>query len=53
MIEGKRIVGYVRITFAKKSDIFGDNVIPYYCRECGYIELYKEMKEGVKPRVST
>lgn len=23
----------------------GDKVSPYYCMNCGYVELYKEMKE--------
>jgi len=45
MARGKRLVGYVRITLAKKDDIFGDNIIPFYCKNCGYIELYKEIKQ--------
>ena len=45
MVEGKRLVGYVRISLAKKGDVFGDNIIPFYCKNCGYIELYKEKRE--------
>ena len=32
------------VTLAKRGDIWGDDIIPYYCENCGYIELYKEMK---------
>jgi len=46
MVEGKRLVGYVRISLAKKGDVFGDNIIPFYCKNCGYIELYKEKRGG-------
>jgi predicted nucleic-acid-binding Zn-ribbon protein len=39
------------VLFSKKGDWYGDKVVPFYCRSCGYVELYKEMKErqGVKP----
>ena len=42
MIEGKRLVAYGGVTLAKKDNWFGDKIIPYYCRNCGYIELYKK-----------
>lgn len=29
----------------KRQHFFGDNIVPFYCKNCGYIELYKEMKE--------
>lgn len=45
MEKAKRLVAYVRVTLAKKGDIFGDNVVPFYCKNCGYIELYKEIKK--------
>ena len=32
------------ISFAKKGDWFGDNIVSFYCKSCGYIELYKELK---------
>jgi len=44
MEKGKRLYAYGGVTFAKKGDFFGDKIIPYYCRACGYIELYKKMK---------
>ncbi|MEM2688838.1 MAG: zinc ribbon domain-containing protein [Candidatus Bathyarchaeia archaeon] len=44
MERGSRLVAYAVVTFAKKGDIFGDEIIPYYCKSCGYIELYKKMK---------
>ncbi|MCK4434947.1 hypothetical protein KAU92_05600 [Candidatus Bathyarchaeota archaeon] len=48
MAEGKRLVGYVKISLAKKGDIFGDNIFPFYCKNCGYIELHKEMERKKK-----
>jgi len=33
-------VGAVRLV--KFGDMAGDKVIPFYCRNCGYIELYNE-----------
>ena len=51
MEEGERITSFARgwipqaVTFAKKIDIRGDKIIPFYCKKCGYIELYKKMKE--------
>ena len=31
--------------FLKKGDLLGDEIIPFYCKNCGYLELYKEMKK--------
>lgn len=47
MEKGARITGYLTIAvrFTKKSDLKGDMIIPFYCTDCGYIELYKEMKQ--------
>jgi predicted nucleic-acid-binding Zn-ribbon protein len=50
MEEGRELIARymlraMAITFAKDRDVFGDNIIPFYCKNCGYIELYKEMKE--------
>jgi ribosomal protein S27AE len=28
----------------KKAILFGDKIIPFYCKKCGYIELYLEKK---------
>jgi predicted nucleic-acid-binding Zn-ribbon protein len=33
------------VRFTKKWDWKGDMIIPFYCKNCGYIKLYKEMKE--------
>jgi predicted nucleic-acid-binding Zn-ribbon protein len=33
------------LKFRKTDDWIGDKIIPFYCRKCGYIELYKEMTE--------
>jgi len=29
----------------KESKFFGEKIIPIFCKNCGYIELYKKMKE--------
>jgi hypothetical protein len=29
------------VSLAKKGDILGDRIIPFYCKDCGYIEFYK------------
>jgi len=29
----------------RERDVYWDQVIPFCCKECGYIELYKELKE--------
>jgi predicted nucleic-acid-binding Zn-ribbon protein len=42
--------GYGAARLVKFGDIRGDKVIPLYCTKCGYIELYRKMKE--KMRVS-
>ena len=51
IVEGDRLVAHTRVlagvSLAKKGDILGDRIIPYYCEKCGYIEFYKEMK-GVR-----
>jgi len=50
MVEAKRLVtrafslrGVVLpgVSLAKKGDILGDRIIPFYCKDCGYIEFYK------------
>jgi predicted nucleic-acid-binding Zn-ribbon protein len=35
----------MRHRFLKKGDLLGDEIIPFYCKNCGYIELYKETKK--------
>jgi len=56
MAEASRLVAHTRllagVSLAKKGDILGDRIIPYYCKNCGYIEFYKEMK-GRKPKQET
>jgi predicted nucleic-acid-binding Zn-ribbon protein len=51
MVRGDRLVAHTRVlasvSLAKRGDILGDSIIPYYCENCGYIEFYKEIK-GVK-----
>jgi len=47
---GEVVKGEVRtyggvFSLRKLKDIVGDRIQAFYCRNCGYIELYKEMKE--------
>ena len=28
-----------------KGDLYSDTIIPYHCKKCGYIELYKKLKK--------
>ncbi|MEM3458670.1 MAG: zinc ribbon domain-containing protein [Candidatus Bathyarchaeia archaeon] len=51
MVRGDRLATATRVLssvyLAKRGDILGDGIVPYYCEKCGYIELYKEIK-GVR-----
>jgi len=29
-------------TIVKKGDFAGDKIVPFYCKNCGYIELFIE-----------
>ena len=29
------------VSLAKKGDMLGDRIVPFYCEGCGYIEFYK------------
>jgi predicted nucleic-acid-binding Zn-ribbon protein len=54
MVETGRLVAHTRVlagvSLAKKGDVIGDRIIPHYCRNCGYIEFYKEMKPDEQSR---
>ena len=54
LIKADRLVAHTRVlasvSLAKKGDLVGDRIVPYYCRNCGYIEFYKEMKPGEQPQ---
>jgi predicted nucleic-acid-binding Zn-ribbon protein len=51
MEKGARITSATRgwiphaVTLAKEGDLFGDKILPFYCKRCGFIELFKEMKD--------
>ncbi|MDH5782751.1 MAG: zinc ribbon domain-containing protein [Candidatus Bathyarchaeota archaeon] len=46
MKRGKGLVGYGSpIRFVKIGDLRGDTAFAFYCKNCGFIELYKKMKE--------
>jgi len=41
---GEMIAGTVTrdVRIAKQGDLIGDNINAFYCRNCGFIELYKQ-----------
>ncbi len=51
MEKGTRITSASRgwiphaVTLSKEGDFYGDKILPFYCKKCGFIELFKEMKE--------
>lgn len=47
MEKGARITGHLvtAVRFTKMSDMIGEMIIPYYCKKCGFIELFKELKD--------
>ena len=44
MKRGDYLSGYGAVRLVKIGDLRGDKVIPFYCENCGYIELYNEKK---------
>ncbi len=48
MINDKQLGSYIELTLRTKSQYVGDKVLTFYCANCGFIELYKEMKKQVK-----
>lgn len=44
MEKGTRFVSFTEITLAKEGQYVGARIIPFVCKNCGYIELYKEKK---------
>jgi predicted nucleic-acid-binding Zn-ribbon protein len=44
MKPGNSLAGYGVARLMKYGDIHGDKVIPFYCENCGFIKLYKEIK---------
>ena len=47
MEKGKGLAGgYGVVRYLKMGDrLRGDKTIAFHCRNCGYIEIYKKMKE--------
>jgi ribosomal protein S27AE len=54
LVEAGRLVAHTRVlagvSLAKKGDLVGDRIVPFYCGNCGYIEFYKETKVGERPQ---
>jgi predicted nucleic-acid-binding Zn-ribbon protein len=49
MKRGDYLAGYGAARLVKIGDLRGDKVIPFYCENCGYIELYNEKRLRYKP----
>jgi len=47
MVKGKGLAGgWGFVRYSKMGDrLRGDKTISFHCKNCGYIEIYKEMKE--------
>jgi predicted nucleic-acid-binding Zn-ribbon protein len=45
MERGKRLKSFTEITLTKEDEYVGDSIHVFCCKDCGYIELYKEKKE--------
>jgi predicted nucleic-acid-binding Zn-ribbon protein len=46
IVEGEFLKNIPKVTiFPKKGRRRFDRVIPFYCKNCGFIEVYKEMRE--------
>jgi len=43
--KGKRLICFTEVSLADEGEHVGDEIIASYCRNCGYIELYKEKKD--------
>lgn len=47
MEKGKRLISYTEISLAKEGQHVGDRVIPFCCKSCGYIELYRKTEKSL------
>jgi len=45
MVRGSRLVSYTEVTLAKEGNYVGDTITPFVCKNCRYIELYREIKK--------
>jgi len=44
--KGKGLASYGYVVFMRTNAFLrGDKIIAHYCKNCGYIELYKKIKE--------
>jgi len=46
MVEAETLIPKVTV-YPKKGHLLGDSIIPTYCKNCGFIELYKEEKKKI------
>ena len=44
MINNKQLGSFIELTLKNKDQYLGDKVFTFYCANCGFIELYTEIK---------
>jgi predicted nucleic-acid-binding Zn-ribbon protein len=44
MQKGMDLRGWGSVTLRKEYDLIGDMIIPFYCENCGFVELYRQKK---------
>jgi len=44
----KKLGLYTEVTLRKGDEYVGERINVFYCKNCGFIELYKENTEGNK-----
>jgi len=47
MVEAETLIPKVTL-FPRKGRLLGDRIIPFYCKNCGFIELYREEEKNVR-----
>jgi predicted nucleic-acid-binding Zn-ribbon protein len=48
MVQGEFLKNLPKVVvFSKQSQRSFDKVIPYYCKKCGFMEIYKVMKQEI------
>jgi len=49
MVQGEFLKNLPKVVvFSKDGRQFFEKVIPSYCKKCGFMEIYKEMKEEIE-----
>lgn len=52
MEKEKDLRGYGSVTLRKSGDFIGDMIIPFYCKNCGFIELYRQKNLNQQQKIN-